>query len=83
LRVHLNATYFEPDERRWGTYSVALPLPLTTDSEAEEYLRALLPVVPYEDEQLSAGVDFERIAEGIRLWAGEPWFPGTGWKSLG
>lgn len=36
-------TAIEPDERRWGTFAVALPLPLTTDSEAEEYLRALLP----------------------------------------
>ncbi|MEV6417392.1 hypothetical protein [Kribbella sp. NPDC051718] len=28
---------------RWGTYAVQLPLPLTTDAEAEAYLRALLP----------------------------------------
>jgi hypothetical protein len=28
---------------RWGTYAVQLPLPLTTDAEAAEYLRALLP----------------------------------------
>ena len=28
---------------RWGTYAVRLDLPLTTDGEAEAYLRALLP----------------------------------------
>jgi hypothetical protein len=28
---------------RWGTYAVQLPLPLTTDDEAAEYLSALLP----------------------------------------
>lgn len=28
---------------RWGTYAVQLDLPLTTDAEAEAYLRALLP----------------------------------------
>jgi hypothetical protein len=28
---------------RWGTYAVQLELPLTTDAEAEAYLRALLP----------------------------------------
>jgi hypothetical protein len=28
---------------RWGLYAVRLALPLTTDSEAEIYLRALLP----------------------------------------
>ena len=28
---------------RWGTYDVQLPLPLTKDEEAAEYLRALLP----------------------------------------
>lgn len=33
----------EPDDSRWGTYAVALNLPLTTDDEAEGYLRALLP----------------------------------------
>jgi hypothetical protein len=30
-------------DKRWGTYSVQVPLPLTTDREAAEYLRALLP----------------------------------------
>jgi hypothetical protein len=30
-------------EGRWGTYSVRQPLALTTDAEAAEYLRALLP----------------------------------------
>lgn len=34
----------EPDPGgRWGTFAVTLPLPLTTDAEAAEYLRALLP----------------------------------------
>jgi hypothetical protein len=28
---------------RWGTYAVRQPLPLTTDLEAAEYLRAVLP----------------------------------------
>mgnify|MGYP000011633455 CR=1 FL=1 len=28
---------------RWGTYAVQQPLPMTTDTEAAEYLRALLP----------------------------------------
>ena len=28
---------------RWGTYSVRLPLPLTTNDEAAYFLRALLP----------------------------------------
>ncbi len=32
----------DPDGR-WGTFAVQLPLPLTTDAEAAEYLRALLP----------------------------------------
>jgi hypothetical protein len=33
-----------PDpEGRWGTYAVQLPLPMTTDAEAVEYLQALLP----------------------------------------
>lgn len=33
----------EPDPQgRWGTYAVQLPLPMTTDDEAAEYLRALL-----------------------------------------
>ncbi|WP_328328294.1 hypothetical protein OHA70_03155 [Kribbella sp. NBC_00382] len=41
-------SYFEesiaPDPNgRWGTYAVQLPLPLTTDAEAAEYLRTLLP----------------------------------------
>lgn len=27
---------------RWGAYAVQLPLPMTTDAEAEQYLRALL-----------------------------------------
>lgn len=33
----------EPNEQRWGTYAVQLPLPLTTDAEAAAYLAALLP----------------------------------------
>lgn len=33
----------EPDEKRWGTYAVQQPLPLTTDEEAAAYLAALLP----------------------------------------
>jgi hypothetical protein len=37
------ATVIEPDSRRWGTYAVTLPLPLTTDAEADAYLAALLP----------------------------------------
>ena len=41
-------SYFEesiaPDPNgRWGTYAVQQPLPMTTDEEAAEYLRALLP----------------------------------------
>jgi hypothetical protein len=40
--------YFEesipPDPKgRWGTFAVQQPLPLTTDDEAAEYLRSLLP----------------------------------------
>lgn len=39
--------YFEesiaPGDRRWGTYAVQLPLPLTTDEEAATYLAVLLP----------------------------------------
>lgn len=33
----------EPDQVRWGTYAVQLPLPLTSDDEATAYLAALLP----------------------------------------
>jgi len=33
----------EPNEDRWGTYAVQLPLPLTNDEEAARYLAALLP----------------------------------------
>jgi len=34
----------EPEPNgRWGTFAVQLPLPLTNDEEAEQYLRALLP----------------------------------------
>jgi hypothetical protein len=32
----------DPDGR-WGTWFVRQPLPMTTDEEAAEYLRALLP----------------------------------------
>lgn len=33
---------------RWGTFAVQLPLPLTTDAEAADYLRALLPeLIPH------------------------------------
>jgi hypothetical protein len=32
----------DPDGR-WGTFAVRLPLPMTTNDEAAEYLRALLP----------------------------------------
>ena len=36
--------YIAPDPQgRWGTYQVQQPLPLTTDAEAEDYLRAILP----------------------------------------
>lgn len=43
-------SYFEesiaPDPQgRWGTYAVQQPLPLTTDEEAANYLRALLPAL--------------------------------------
>ncbi|MBB2986104.1 hypothetical protein [Terracoccus luteus] len=33
----------KPNEARWGTYAVQLPMPLTTDDEAAAYLAALLP----------------------------------------
>jgi hypothetical protein len=33
----------EPDETRWGTYAVRLPLPLADDDDAAAYLAALLP----------------------------------------
>lgn len=37
----------DPDGR-WGTFAVQQPLPLTTDAEAEAYLRALLPsLIPH------------------------------------
>ena len=39
----LFATSIEPDTARWGTYAATLPLPLTTDAEADAYLAALLP----------------------------------------
>lgn len=39
------ATSIEPDSRRWGTYAVTLPMPLTTDAEADIYLAALLPLL--------------------------------------
>jgi hypothetical protein len=33
---------------RWGTFAVQLELPMTTNTEAEAYLRALLPLlIPY------------------------------------
>jgi len=35
----------EPNEARWGTYAVQLPLPLTSDDEAAAYLAALLPAL--------------------------------------
>ena len=37
------AVSIEPDELRWGTYAVQLPLGLTTDVEASAYLGELLP----------------------------------------
>lgn len=37
------AVAIEPDESRWGTYAVTLPMPMTTDDEAATYLAALLP----------------------------------------
>lgn len=30
-------------DTRWGSFAATVPLPLTTDAEAAEYLRALLP----------------------------------------
>src|SRR5215211_5171505 len=33
----------EPNEARWGTFAVQLPLPMTNDDEATAYLAALLP----------------------------------------
>jgi hypothetical protein len=33
----------QPNEARWGTYAVQLPLPLTSNDEAAAYLAALLP----------------------------------------
>jgi hypothetical protein len=33
----------EPNETRWGTFTVQLPLPLTNDDEAGSYLAGLLP----------------------------------------
>ena len=33
----------EPDETRWGTFTVQLPLPMTNDEEAGRYLFGLLP----------------------------------------
>jgi hypothetical protein len=39
FEVEIPAT---PDGR-WGTFQVRLPLPMTTNEEAAEYLRALLP----------------------------------------
>jgi hypothetical protein len=34
-----------PDARRWGVWSVGLPLPLTTREEAQAYLAALIPLL--------------------------------------
>ena len=33
----------EPNETRWGTFTVQLPLPMTNDEEAGRYLSGLLP----------------------------------------
>ena len=44
-----------PDPKgRWGTYSVRLPLPMTTDGEAAVYLEALLPELRKRWEQWKA-----------------------------
>ncbi len=49
-------TSIEPDRGRWGTYAVTLPLPLTTDAEADAYLAALLPrLVPLWRDNPDAG----------------------------
>lgn len=40
---YLKETIAPDPNGRWGTYAVQLPLPLTTDDEAADYLRALLP----------------------------------------
>jgi hypothetical protein len=38
----------QPDRGRWGTFAVQLDLPMTANSEAEAFLRALLPkLIPY------------------------------------
>ena len=41
--ISLFETTIDPDSGRWGTYAVTLPMPLTTDAEADAYLAALLP----------------------------------------
>lgn len=47
----------EPDSARWGTFAVTLPLPLTSDAEADEDLAALLPrLVPVWRDHPTAGV---------------------------
>jgi hypothetical protein len=44
-----NPPYFkvsiEPNETRWGTFAVQLPLPMTNDGEASQYLAELLPAL--------------------------------------
>ena len=41
---------------RWGTFAVQLPLPLTTDLEAADFLRALLPdLIPHWQAWKAAG----------------------------
>lgn len=41
--AYFRETIAADPEGRWGTYAVQLPLPMTTDDEAAEYLRAILP----------------------------------------
>jgi hypothetical protein len=51
-------------DSRWGSYAVRVPLPLTTDAEAAEYLRALLPELRprWETWRLNRGALYPRAS---------------------
>lgn len=49
-------TSIAPDPGRWGTYAATLPMPLTTDEDADAYLAALLPrLIPLWRDNPDAG----------------------------
>jgi hypothetical protein len=58
--------------RRWGTYAVQLPLPMTTDEEAARYLRALLPDLIPRWRQWQANRSEERVLARGAFLAADP-----------